>query len=250
MKRGGGGVAAASPLTNPHIPTPNQPTPFNLTPHFKRPLEPHSLPPFLPPYPSPPTMIPVQSFTGGAAGHKWGCWSRVGLLVTGGAAGHGWGCWSQVGLLVIGGAAGYRWGCWSQVGLLVTELVPGAGVTAVVLVLVIGCASGAWCWRDGAGAGAWCWRDGAGAGHSAATPFPLSLSPPQRSAANSFPSSLSHPQRPPLHTRTVATGREGGGDRQGAGGMRWVERGVRREENGTGGEKGRDDHHRRRPLHS
>ncbi|CAI5976489.1 unnamed protein product [Closterium sp. NIES-64] len=104
------------------------------------------------------------SFTGGAAGHKWGCWSRVGLLVTGGAAGHGWGCWSQVGLLVIGGAAGYRWGCWSQVGLLVTELVPGAGVTAVVLVLVTGCASGAWCWRDGAGAGAWCWRDGAGAG--------------------------------------------------------------------------------------
>ncbi|CAI7865544.1 unnamed protein product, partial [Closterium sp. NIES-54] len=63
MRRGGRGVAAASPLTNPHIPTPNQPPPFNLTPHFSRPLEPHSLPPFLPPDPSPPTVVLAQSCT-------------------------------------------------------------------------------------------------------------------------------------------------------------------------------------------
>ncbi|CAI5488478.1 unnamed protein product, partial [Closterium sp. Naga37s-1] len=48
--------------------------------------------------------------------------------------------------------------------------------------------------------------------HSAATPFPLSHSPPQSSATNPFPSSLSHPQRPPLHTRTVASGWVTGSD--------------------------------------
>ncbi|CAI6007589.1 unnamed protein product [Closterium sp. NIES-65] len=58
----------------------------------------------------------------------------VGLLVTGGAAGHRWGYWSHVGLLVTGGTAGHRWGCWSQARLPV--LVPGAGVTALVPVLV------------------------------------------------------------------------------------------------------------------
>ncbi|CAI5937552.1 unnamed protein product [Closterium sp. NIES-64] len=66
--------------------------------------------------------------TCGAAGHRWGCWSQVGLLVTGEAAGHRWGCWSQVVLLVTGGAAGHRWGCWSQVGLLVTGGAAGHGV--------------------------------------------------------------------------------------------------------------------------
>ncbi|CAI5963601.1 unnamed protein product [Closterium sp. NIES-64] len=58
----------------------------------------------------------------------------VGLLVTGGAAGHRWGYWSHVGLLVTGGTAGHRWGCWSQARLPV--LVPGAGVTALVPVLL------------------------------------------------------------------------------------------------------------------
>ncbi|CAI5526204.1 unnamed protein product [Closterium sp. Naga37s-1] len=129
MRRGGGGVAAASPLTNPHIPTPNQPTPFNLTPHFNRPLEPLSLPPFLPPYPSPPTMIPVQSFTGGAAGHKWGCWSQVGLLVTGGAAGPG-----VTALVLVPGAGVTALVPVPGAGVTALVPVPGAGVTALVLV--------------------------------------------------------------------------------------------------------------------
>ncbi|CAI5952495.1 unnamed protein product [Closterium sp. NIES-65] len=86
--------------------------------------------------------------TGGAAGHRWGCKSQVGLLVTGRAAGHRWGCWSQVGLLVTGGTARHRWGCWSQAGLLV--LVPGAGVTSLVPVLVLVLVTG---FSAGAGAG-------------------------------------------------------------------------------------------------
>ncbi|CAI5537644.1 unnamed protein product [Closterium sp. Naga37s-1] len=141
-------------------------------PGCSRPLEPHSLHPCLPPYLSQPTMVPVQSFTGGllgtggAAGHRWGCWSQVGLLVTGGAAGHRWGCWSQVGLLVTGGAAGHRWGCWSQVGLLVLVLAAGAGAGSWCWQLALGLVpdAGGWRWgwflvlAAGAGAGSWCWR--------------------------------------------------------------------------------------------
>ncbi|CAI5528654.1 unnamed protein product [Closterium sp. Naga37s-1] len=201
MRRGGGGVAAASPLTNPHIPTPNQPTPFNLTPHFNRPLEPLSLPPFLPPYPSPPTMIPVQSFTGGAAGHKWGCWSQVGLLVTGGAAGPG-----VTALVLVPGAGVTALVPVPGAGVTALVPVPGAGVTALVLVHGADGARRVGRTADGLQAGRDLTVGGAQALHSAATPFPLSLSPPQRSAANPFPSSLSHPQRPPLHMRTVAMG--------------------------------------------
>ncbi|CAI5964742.1 unnamed protein product [Closterium sp. NIES-64] len=129
--------------------------------------------------------------------HMWGCWSHVGLLVTGGAAGHTRGCWSQVGLLVlvpgadvtalvlaagagagawcwrlalvpgasvralVHGAGGWRW-CWCLVLALV--MVPGAGMTALVPVLVLVPGAGGWRWclvlaaGAGAGAGAWCWR--------------------------------------------------------------------------------------------
>ncbi|CAI5524549.1 unnamed protein product [Closterium sp. Naga37s-1] len=137
-------------------------------------------------------MVSVQSFIGGAAGHRWGCWSQVGLLVTGGAAGHRRGCWSQVGLLV---------------------LVPGAGVTALVPVLVLVTGFGADAAlvlvssADGArrvgrvADGLQVGRDltvgGAQAlelsSHSAATLFPLFLSPLQHSAATPFPLSFSPP---------------------------------------------------------
>ncbi|CAI7804593.1 unnamed protein product [Closterium sp. NIES-53] len=92
-------------------------------------------------------------------------------------------------LVLADGIGAGAW-CWR----LVLVLVPGAGGTAVELVVVLaaGAGTGAWCWRlalvlvpgagvtalgpvlelvmvlaAGAGAGAWCWRDGARAGAGA-----------------------------------------------------------------------------------
>ncbi|CAI5494136.1 unnamed protein product [Closterium sp. Naga37s-1] len=140
MRRGGGGVAAASPLTNPHIPTPNQPPSFNLTPHFSRPLEPHPLPPFLPPHPCPthsclcpvlhtaasppappsPPPTPHSSSRGRGEVGQWVvlCWR--GSLLAGFSAG-GVLCWCWFLVLAAGAGAG-SW-CWR----LALVLVPGAG---------------------------------------------------------------------------------------------------------------------------
>ncbi|CAI5959211.1 unnamed protein product [Closterium sp. NIES-64] len=196
MRRGGGGVAVASPLTNPHIPTPNQPPSFNLTPHFSRPLEPHPLPPFLPTHPcpthtclcpvlhtaasppTPPSLLPTPHTSSrgrGEAGQRvvllvvlyWrgsllaGFFAGVvlcwrGSLLAGFSAG-GVLCWR--GALLASGAGASVW-CWCLV------LAAGAGAGAWCwrwcwcLVLVPG--AGGWCWclvlAAGAGAGAWCWR--------------------------------------------------------------------------------------------
>ncbi|CAI7889104.1 unnamed protein product [Closterium sp. NIES-53] len=93
----------------------------------------------------------------GAGGWRW-----CGCLVLAGRCWSWCWCWwlSCYWCLVLAAGAG-AWG-W-RVALV---LVPGAGVTALELVLVLAASAGAgaWCWRlalvlvRGAGAGAWCWR--------------------------------------------------------------------------------------------
>ncbi|CAI6002180.1 unnamed protein product [Closterium sp. NIES-65] len=153
MRRGGGGVAAASPLTNPHIPTPNQPPSFNLTPHFSHPLEPHPLPLFLPPHPCPTHNCVVRwggrgTGTGGVVGS------------TGGATG----------LDGVQGADRERFGASS--GVEATS--PAAPNTPATSATPFTAAAKS----TGGRAGKRCdWRMLALA---AATPFPLSSSPPLR----------------------------------------------------------------------
>ncbi|CAI5999637.1 unnamed protein product [Closterium sp. NIES-64] len=161
MRRGGGGVAAASPLTNPHIPTPNQPPSFNLTPHFSRPLEPHPLPPFLLHTPAPLIVVSALSFTrqpalppprpcylpptlaamgGERQGRGWFSAGRVlcwrGSLLAGFSAGEVL-CWR--GSLLAGFSAGEVL-CWR--GSLLAGFSSGG-----VLVLAASAGAGSWCWR-------------------------------------------------------------------------------------------------------
>ncbi|CAI5963605.1 unnamed protein product [Closterium sp. NIES-64] len=246
MRRGGGGVAAASPHTNPHIPTPNQTPSFNLTPHFSRPLDPHHLPLFLPPHPcpthsclcpvlhtaaSPPTPRPrhLPPLVAAAGGERQGrdgallagfsaggvlCWR--GSLLAGFSAG-GALCWRDS--LLVGFSAGGVL-CWR--GSLLAKFSAGR-VLCWRLVLVLASGDGAWCWRLAlvlvAGAGVTALVPvlvlvaGAGAG---AGSWCWWLALGLRSAATPFLSSLSSPWRPPLHMQIVASG---GGDGQGVGGM-------------------------------
>ncbi|CAI6004277.1 unnamed protein product [Closterium sp. NIES-64] len=206
-------VAAASPLTNPHIPTPNQPPSFNLTPHFSRPLEPHPLPPFLPPHPCPthsclcpvlhtaaslptyPSLLPTPHTSSRGRGEAEQrvvllgvlCWQGSllagfstggvlcwrGSLLAGFSAG-GVLCWRLV-LVLAFGAGAWRW-CWCLV------LAAGAGAWCWCLVLAAG--ASAWCWRLALvlvpGAGGWCWCLvlAAGAGAGACRPSPANTPPP------------------------------------------------------------------------